>query len=89
MANCPLSVEVKARKWQSSRIDRFTNLIYQNFKVLKNNLRYSVDDYNGRHIVVALTEEKLKLPEYSRFKDLRMSPAEIETNKCSMRLNNH
>ena len=57
--------------YRANDIDIFTNLIYQNFKVLKNNLRYSVDDYNGRHIVVALTEEKLKLPEYSRFKDLK------------------
>lgn len=54
-----------------SEINKFINLIYQEFEVVKNNLRYKEDDYNAHHLVIKLKEERLNLTEYAHFKDLK------------------
>ncbi|HDR4373210.1 TPA: RelA/SpoT domain-containing protein [Bacillus cereus] len=54
-----------------SDIERFINLIYEEFSVEKNNLRYSVDDYNALHLVIKLNPEKLEVTEYKKFINLK------------------
>lgn len=54
-----------------NEINKFVNLIYQEFEVVKNNLRYSEDDYNAHHLIIKFKEERLNLTEYAQFKDLK------------------
>ncbi|QWI10078.1 RelA/SpoT domain-containing protein [Bacillus mycoides] len=54
-----------------SDMDRFISLIYEEFSVEKNNLRYSVDEYNALHLVIKLNSEKLEVTEYQKFIDLK------------------
>ena len=52
-------------------IERFRNYIYKEFNVVKDNLKYSEDSYNARHIIVRLSENRLALLEYAKFSDLK------------------
>ncbi|MBE3128182.1 MAG: RelA/SpoT domain-containing protein, partial [Actinobacteria bacterium] len=52
-------------------IERFRNYIYKEFDVVKDNLRYSEDNYNARHVIVRLSENRLALPEYAKFLGLK------------------
>jgi ppGpp synthetase/RelA/SpoT-type nucleotidyltranferase len=52
-------------------IERFRNYIYKEFKVVKDNLRYSEEDYNARHIIVKLCESRLALSEYAKFSGMK------------------
>jgi ppGpp synthetase/RelA/SpoT-type nucleotidyltranferase len=54
-----------------SEIEKFINLIYKEFQVVKNNLRYTEDDYNAHHLIISFKEERLNLTEYAQFKDLK------------------
>lgn len=54
-----------------SEINKFISLIYQEFEVVKNNLRYTEDDYNAHHLIIKFKEERLNLTEYAQFKDLK------------------
>lgn len=54
-----------------SDIQRFENLIYNEFIVKKRNMRYSEDGYNAVHLVVKLTPERLELMEYESFNGLK------------------
>lgn len=54
-----------------SDIQKFAEHIHNEFSIIKSSLKYSLDDYNAQHIIVQLNEDRLKLTEYSRFKDLR------------------
>ena len=54
-----------------SDIQRFVKYIHQQFEVVKQNLKYSPDDYNALHLVVKLNEDRLKLIEYSKFENLK------------------
>ena len=48
-------------------IDRFREYIFREFNIVKDNLRYSEEDYNARHIIVKLSESRLALSEYAKF----------------------
>lgn len=50
-----------------SELQRFISFIYQEFEVIKNNLRYSNDDYNAHHLIIKFKEDRLKLTEYKQF----------------------
>jgi len=52
-------------------IQRFINYVHKEFKVVKQNLRYSDDDYNALHIIVGLSRHRLRLGEYARFRSLK------------------
>lgn len=54
-----------------SEIKKFINLIYQEFEVVKNNLRYTKDDYNAHHLIIKFKEERFNLTEYAQFKGLK------------------
>jgi ppGpp synthetase/RelA/SpoT-type nucleotidyltranferase len=54
-----------------NEINNFIPYIYQEFEVVKNNLRYTEDDYNAHHLIIKFKEERLNLTEYAQFKDLR------------------
>lgn len=57
-----------------SDLEKFASLLYQEFgkeNILKYELKYSEDNYNGVHLVVRLDSNRLKLPEYSKFKGLK------------------
>jgi ppGpp synthetase/RelA/SpoT-type nucleotidyltranferase len=51
-------------------LQRFVHFIYQEFEVIKNNLRHSNDDYNAQHLVIKFKEDRLKLTEYKQFDGL-------------------
>jgi len=57
-------------------IERFRNHIYKEFNVIKEELKYSEDEYNALHFVVTLNEDRLKLMEYAKYSSL----------KCEMQL---
>jgi len=52
-------------------IERFRNHIYKEFNVIKENLKYSEDEYNALHLIVKLNEDRLNLIEYAEFSDLK------------------
>ncbi len=54
-----------------SDIQRFAQYIYQNFKIIKQNLKYSPSGYNALHLVVKLNKDRLKITEYSKFENLK------------------
>lgn len=54
-----------------SEIQKFIQYIYQEFDVVKNNLKYSADDYNAHHFVIKLKEDRLNLTEYAQFKEMK------------------
>ena len=54
-----------------SDIQRFITHIHNEFNIIKQNLRYSDDDYNASHIVIKLNKDRLKLSEYAKFKNLK------------------
>lgn len=53
-----------------SELERFVHYIYEEFEVIKDNLRYSNEDYNAHHLVVKFKPDRLKLTEYKQFKGL-------------------
>ena len=52
-------------------IERFRNHIYKEFNVIKEELKYSEDEYNALHFVVALNEDRLKLMEYAKYSNMK------------------
>lgn len=54
-----------------SEIQRFVHHVYEEFEVVKNNLRYSNDDYNAYHLVIKFKEDRLRLTEYAQFRDYK------------------
>lgn len=54
-----------------SEINKFMNLVYKRFTVVKNNLHYTEDDYNARHLVIKIKKEPINLTKYAPFKDLQ------------------
>ncbi|UAL47736.1 RelA/SpoT domain-containing protein [Sutcliffiella horikoshii] len=54
-----------------SDIQKFSNLLYDEFMVEKHNLRYSEDGYNALHLVVKLNKNRLELMEYAEFNELK------------------
>ncbi len=52
-------------------IERFRNHIYKEFNVIKEELKYSEDEYNARHFVVTLNKDRLKLTEYAKYSSLK------------------
>ena len=52
-------------------IERFRNHIYKEFKVIKEELKYSEDEYNALHFVVTLNKDRLKLMEYAKYSRLK------------------
>ena len=56
-------------------IERFKKYIYEEFNVIDEKLHYSSKDneggYNATHIIVNLNKERVNLPEYEKFKDLK------------------
>jgi len=52
-------------------IERFRNYIHKEFNVVKDNLKYSKDNYNARHIIVKLNKNREILPEYAKFSGLK------------------
>lgn len=54
-----------------SDIQKFTNLIYNEFDVEKDNLRYSEDGYNALHLIIKLNSEKLSKMGKEQFIDLK------------------
>lgn len=52
-------------------IERFRNHICKEFNVIKEELKYSEDEYNALHFVVTLNEDRLKLMEYAKYSSLK------------------
>ena len=52
-------------------IEQFTKVLCDEFEVVSYEDKSSPDEYNARHIVVRLTENRYNLPEYSGFKGLQ------------------
>ncbi|MBR8645146.1 hypothetical protein KEH51_15765 [[Brevibacterium] frigoritolerans] len=52
-------------------MEKFVNLLYDEFLVNKHNLRYSEDGYNALHLVVELNPARLGLMEYEQFTSLK------------------
>jgi len=52
-------------------IERFRNHIYKEFNVIKEELKYSKDEYNALHFVVTLNKDRLKLMEYAKYPSLK------------------
>jgi ppGpp synthetase/RelA/SpoT-type nucleotidyltranferase len=52
-------------------IERFRNHIYKEFNVIKEELKYSEDEYNALHFVVTLNKDRLKLMEYAKYSSLK------------------
>lgn len=52
-------------------VQRVIEYLYYEFIVVKNNLKYSNDDYNASHLIVKLNEYRLNLSEYERFNELK------------------
>jgi len=53
-----------------SDIQKFRNYIYREFDVVDEELKYSDDYYNADHFIVKLKEDRLKLTEYLKYKNL-------------------
>lgn len=54
-----------------SEIQKFSRCIYEEFDVVKNNLRYSDDGYNAQHLIIKFKEDRLNLTEYAQFEGLK------------------
>lgn len=54
----------------NSDIEKFAHNIYREFDVVDQDLKYSEDNYNAAHFVIKLKEDRLKLIEYSRYRDM-------------------
>lgn len=54
----------------NSDIEKFAHNIYREFDVVDQDLKYSEDNYNAAHYVIKLKEDRLKLIEYSRYRDM-------------------
>ncbi len=54
-----------------SDIRRFIEYVYKEFSVIKDDPKYSPDDYNAHHLVVHLNKDRLNLTEYAKFTGLR------------------
>ena len=52
-------------------IERFRNHIYTEFNVIKEELKYSEDEYNALHFVVNFNKDRLKLMEYAKYSSLK------------------
>jgi ppGpp synthetase/RelA/SpoT-type nucleotidyltranferase len=52
-------------------LDNFARILYDEFEVVEDEVKISPDEYNAWHIVVKLKENRLSLPEYSGFRELR------------------
>jgi len=52
-------------------IERFRNHIYKEFNVIKEEIKYSEDEYNALHFVVTLNKDRLKLMEYAKYSSLK------------------
>ncbi len=55
----------------TDNIDRFANLLFKEFEVVKHNLRFSTDGYNASHLIVKLKDDLLKSAKYQRFNGLK------------------
>lgn len=49
----------------------FGHILHNEFEVVEDEVKISPDEYNARHITVKLKENRLSLPEYSKFRELR------------------
>jgi ppGpp synthetase/RelA/SpoT-type nucleotidyltranferase len=49
-----------------SDIEKFKIYIYKEFDIIKENLKYSEDEYNALHLVVKFNKERLNLTEYAK-----------------------
>ncbi len=69
LAGCRIGFYIEAD------INRFKSYIYENFEVLDEKLHYSSKEkekgYNATHLIVKLKKNRVELPEYSRFKNLK------------------
>jgi len=54
-----------------SDIGKFKIYIYKEFDIIKENLKYSEDEYNALHLVVKFNKERLNLTEYAKFSELK------------------
>lgn len=54
-----------------SDIQRFTHYIYEEFDVIKEEPKYSEDEYNALHFVVKFNKDRLNLMEYAKFSSLK------------------
>ena len=52
-------------------IERFKNHVYKEFNVIKEEPKYSEDEYNALHFVVTLNDDRLKLMEYAKYSSLK------------------
>ena len=52
-------------------IEQFTEVLYNEFEVVNYEDKSSPDEYNARHIVLRLKENRFNLPEYSEFRGLQ------------------
>lgn len=52
-------------------VQRIIQYLQNEFVVVKQNLKYSEDNYNALHLVVKLNKDRLKLSEYERFNGLK------------------
>lgn len=50
-----------------SDVQRFIQYLRDEFVIVKQNLKYSNDNYNALHLIVKLNKDRLKLSEYERF----------------------
>ena len=51
-------------------MDKFANLIKDEFEVVRRKDKLSPDDYNSIHVIIKLKEERTNLVEYSDYKNL-------------------
>jgi len=52
-------------------VQRIIQYLQDEFIVVKQNLKYSEDNYNALHLIVKLKKDRLKLSEYERFSGLK------------------
>lgn len=64
---------VRAIFYLESEANKFINSIYEEFdsKNIVHKSKVEEKGYNATHLIVKLNKERLQLPEYSRYKDLR------------------
>ena len=52
-------------------VQKFTNYLWKEFKVIDKDLKYSDDSYNAFHFIIRLGKNRLELTEYERFNGLK------------------
>ena len=52
-------------------VEKIIPYLHNEFEVVKQNLKYSEDNYNALHLIVKLKKDRLKLSEYAKFNDLK------------------